>query len=286
MSKFVALDVETANPDMSSICQIGVVHFDGGVETESWSTLVNPNDYFDGMNMAIHGIGPDDVHSAPTFAQVSDSLNQRLAGEVVAIHTAFDRTAVFRAAQRAQVPAPNCNWLNTASVARRTWPDVAYKGYGLKKLAKKFAIHFEHHDALHDARTAGLVLLQALNTVPLSLADWQLRVTRPIDINTTDGKLARTGNHDGPLFGEVVVFTGALTMSRREAAAAAAQAGCDVGESVTKRTTLLVVGDQDIRALAGYEKSSKHRKAEELSAAGQDLRIVTESDFYALLSSH
>lgn len=43
--------------------------------------------------------------------------------------------------------------------------------------------------------------------------------------------------------------------------------------------TLLVVGNQDVRKLAGQERSSKHRKAEELINGGQKIRIISESDF-------
>ncbi len=87
------------------------------------------------------------------------------------------------------------------------------------------------------------------------------------------------------LYGNVLVFTGALSIPRQEAATAAAAAGCEVATSVTKHTTLLVVGDQDIRKLAGADKSSKHRKAEELMAKGQLIRIVGESDFGQLISA-
>jgi DNA polymerase III subunit epsilon len=51
---------------------------------------------------------------------------------------------------------------------------------------------------------------------------------------------------------------------------------------VTKQTTLLVVGDQDVRKLAGHKVSTKHRKAEELIADGQPLRMLSESDWLAL----
>jgi len=71
-------------------------------------------------------------------------------------------------------------------------------------------------------------------------------------------------------------------MLRAEAADAASAAGCEVDSGVTSRTTLLVVGDQDIRRLAGHEKSSKHRKAEELISEGQKIRIIGESDFQHL----
>ncbi len=89
-------------------------------------------------------------------------------------------------------------------------------------------------------------------------------------------------NPSGPLLGEVVVFTGALMIPRNTAAALAADLGCEVGTSVTKKTTLLVVGDQDVEKLAGHKKSVKHRKAEELISKGQSIRILRESDFQEL----
>jgi len=52
---------------------------------------------------------------------------------------------------------------------------------------------------------------------------------------------------------------------------------------VTKNTTLLVVGDQDISKLAGKNKSSKHLKAEQLISKGQLIRIIKESDFKKLV---
>jgi DNA polymerase III subunit epsilon len=73
-------------------------------------------------------------------------------------------------------------------------------------------------------------------------------------------------------------------MPRREAADLAATAGCEVAASVTKTTTLLIVGDQDIRKLAGHEKSSKYRKAERLIEKGQSIRILRETDFRSMAS--
>jgi DNA polymerase-3 subunit epsilon len=98
-------------------------------------------------------------------------------------------------------------------------------------------------------------------------------------------KLARTGNPEGPLYGEVVVFTGKLSIDRLEAAKLAAGAGCDVGASVTNRTTMLVVGEQDIRVLKGQDRSSKHRKAESLIAAGASIRIISEQNFRMMVEA-
>jgi DNA polymerase-3 subunit epsilon len=96
----------------------------------------------------------------------------------------------------------------------------------------------------------------------------------------------RAGDGDGPLLGETITFTGALEIPRRVAADQAADAGADVAPGVTRRTTMLVVGDQDISKLNGGAKSSKHLKAEELIAQGHAIRIMGETDFMALSTSH
>lgn len=276
---FVAIDVETANPDLASICQIGIVAFENGSVKEGWQSLVNPEDYFDGMNICIHGIDEDSVKGAPTFPQIFDVVKTRLGGLVVASHTLFDRVAVARVVEKYGLEQVTCPWLDTAMVVRRTWPEFSQRGYGLENIATHLGIKFAHHNAQEDARAAGEILARAIKETGLSVNEWLDRVKRPIN----PSHIAMEGNPDGPLHGEVVVFTGALSIRRSEAAQLAATAGCEVDPSVTKVTTLLVVGDQDIRRLAGHEKSSKHRKAEELISKGRTIRILIESDFKRLV---
>lgn len=57
----------------------------------------------------------------------------------------------------------------------------------------------------------------------------------------------------------------------------------DVAASVTKDTSILVVGDQDVRKFGGHEQSTKHRKAEQLNRRGARIRIIGESDFRLLI---
>ena len=71
-----------------------------------------------------------------------------------------------------------------------------------------------------------------------------------------------------------MVFTGSLGILRREAADLAASIGCSIATGVTKKTSLLVVDDQDISKLAGKKKSSKQLKAEQLISKGQPIRII------------
>jgi DNA polymerase III subunit epsilon len=280
---FVVIDVETANPDIASICQVGVAIFINGRFSESWASFVNPNEYFDPHNVFVHGITERMVASAPSWVDVHARLSTGFSNQIVASHTPFDRTAIRRACEKASISQLDCRWLDTARVVRRTWPKFSQSGYGLANVAAHFGISFKHHNAEEDARAAGEILLRAIQETGSSAADWCSLSLRPSAASAASE--ARSANPDGPLFGNVVVFTGTLSMPRQEAANIAALAGCEVGTGVTKQTTLLIVGDQDIRMLVGAEKSSKHRKAEELMAKGQDIRILGESDFARLINT-
>jgi DNA polymerase III subunit epsilon len=275
---FVAIDVETANADLSSICQVGVSSFQNGKPNDQWKSLVNPEDDFDDINVSIHGIDERTVRFAPNWAKVYPSVTLRLNGKIVVSHTAFDRLALYRACEKNKLPLCECQWLDSAKVVRRAWPKFAKSGFSLANVAQELGINYVPHDALEDARCAGEILLRAMTESGLGLDQWLNRVKQQINLAHI-GPITREGNPDGPLYGEVLVFTGALSLPRREAADLASTTGCEVAVGVNKRTTLLVVGDQDINRLAGYEKSSKQRKAEELMKMGQRIRILAESDF-------
>ena len=76
-------------------------------------------------------------------------------------------------------------------------------------------------------------------------------------------------------------------MVRREAWNLVAAAGGTPQDGVTKKTDFLVCGYQDLWKLAaGESKSHKLRRAEELHADGQSIEILTERDFFRMLSEH
>jgi DNA polymerase III epsilon subunit-like protein len=95
--KFVAIDVETANANMASICSIGAAVYENGALTDEWYSLIDPKDYFDGMNVSIHGIDESHVLGAPTFKEAADQINRILADNIVVTHTHFDRVAMNQA---------------------------------------------------------------------------------------------------------------------------------------------------------------------------------------------
>jgi DNA polymerase-3 subunit epsilon len=283
---FVALDVETANADASTICQIGIVTFTNGAVDDTWSTLIDPEADFDPFNVGIHGIDADDVQQGSALPGVASEITRRIANRIVVAHTGFDKAALSRAYQKYGLNMPDCQWLDSARVARQAWTQFRKRGYGLANLARWCGIVFAHHDAAEDARAAGLVLVKAVHDTGVPIDGWCDRQRAGRSWERTRRRKTRTSipNPEGPLCGQTLVFTGVLAISRGDAMDYASAVGCAVASRVTDETTILVVGSPDSRTLASrHEKSIKQRRAEALNSAGGNIRIIDESVFQDLV---
>lgn len=169
---FVALDVETANEERGSICQVGLAYFTNGVLTNRWLSLVDPEAKFSKENIAIHGITAKAVKRAPAYPKIAGQLREALENRIVVHHTPFDLGALMDASERYHLALAPCIWLDSSRVARDTWADCRDRGYGLGELAHRFSIEFHHHAADEDAKAAGLILLRAIEAANKPLSYW------------------------------------------------------------------------------------------------------------------
>ena len=284
---FTYLDVETANRYRRSICQVGVVAVENSRVTDQWVTLVDPKEKFDPWCSKIHGITAETVKGMRTFDAIWPELRNRLGNSTVISHSSFDRTAINQAAEWYQIEDHrDLAWEDSVRIARKAWPGLA-GGYGLKNLCEMLEIGFKHHDALQDALAGVQVVLQASAKTGMDVARFQAERRSKAATRRSRAAARRVsseGNPQGPLYGEVCVFTGSLETLRGECEDRAAAAGCRVAAGVNSKTTLLVVGDRAKNLLSTYGvRSIKYRRALELQANGQDIKILTEEDFWALL---
>ena len=172
MPYFEAVDVETANSDRESICALGVVKVRDGVIVDRWKTLVNPEAEFLPRNVEVHGITPDEVAQAPTFPDVHKALLRRLESGIMVSHSPFDRTALRNASNRYDLPEVNVDFVNSHTVAKRTWPKLRRKGFGLAPVSESLGIPLNHHDPLSDAEAAAQIVIRAWKTTGLGFDAW------------------------------------------------------------------------------------------------------------------
>jgi len=158
---FVAIDFETANSSRSSVCSLAAVTVeDGQIIRSAYSLIQPPEMKFDYHNIKIHGIYPEDVINKPTFNQLWERICPHLENKIVIAHNAsFDMSVLRSILKEYSLPLPKFRHACTVEIARKTWPGE--DNYKLDTLAQKFQIDFDHHNALHDARTCAKIAILA-----------------------------------------------------------------------------------------------------------------------------
>jgi len=294
--RFAVIDVETANEAYSSICQIGVAVYDyehgRGELVDEWETYVNPETEFRELNTRLHGIDAGGVSLAPLLPDVWNDLRSRIDGALVASYGPFDMQALQQASDRYALEFGNAaaRWLDLTLVVRRVWPpEMLADGWALHKMCIKLGVTLErHHDAMFDAHAAAAVFMHALKVSGTSPSDWLELVKqspRMAQRRIASPKVKPMAADSGPLLGQVAVFTGELSIARGAAWRRVAALGCTVADSVTRKTTMLIVGQTNLAAVGLKGKSTSQLKAEELAAKGQQIRIIYEAEFMQILNS-
>lgn len=153
MKDFIAIDVETANFEPSSICAIGAVKVVDGQIVDSKYTLVRPEpDYYSYRCVSVHGITKQDTFDAPSFGTVWTQWQSWLQGfTLVAHNAAFDSKCIRFACNLYGITPPD-DWRCTLVAARKQIPRAMLQSKSLDSLCDFFAIPLKHHhNALDDA---------------------------------------------------------------------------------------------------------------------------------------
>ena len=194
----VCVDLEATGvwPGHDRIVQIAAASIfpDGSVST--WSSLVNPEQPMPPAALAIHGITDAMVASAPTFAQLAQTVGALLSEcDLTGYNVArFDRRLLAAEFRRAGVEDPTVGAfvIDAYTIFVRQEPrslDAALRFYGVEA----GQAHRQAHDASSDVEATVAVLAAQLNTYPdlpktvAELHDWLY----PMDPNRidADGKL-------------------------------------------------------------------------------------------------
>lgn len=277
--RFIAVDVETANRNSSSICQIGLamVLQDGFIQTAGY--LIDPEEIFDGFNVRLHGIDADMVAGEATFSQAMRWLRPALEGITLIQHSSFDKRAFEAACALYDLPKLGCVWLDSVSIARKAWPQFKGNGgHGLGNLKRELALDFQHHDAEEDAKAAAQVVLLAERETGRDFRDLAAPATR----KSTRAKapVVLEANKAGLFYGHCACFTGRMTRRRAQIVERASRAGFEVKISVTRDIHILVVGDQSL----GLQKTTKHLHCEKLIGEGANIHILEERAFFEMIN--
>lgn len=295
---FTAIDFETANSFRASVCAVGLTKVRAGQVVAQRIWLMKPlpgYTQFESAHASNHGITAAHVHHMPDWRSIHGPIMTFIGGDALVGHdVSFEQTVIAKVNEASGLPIPAVEFHCTLELARR---HLQLPHYSPSDVVAALDIPaYNHCEFGDDARASALIAIElARRSGSSTMAElwpssekpaakmpgyYSAGYTRKLADLPHANALA---NPEGPLFGQTVVFSGDLAaMARVEAQDAAAAKGARILNSVTKKVTLVVGAEID----QGTRVSAKVKRAHELAAVGQDIRVIGELDFVRLLACH
>ena len=158
--RYIAFDVETPNYANDRMSAIGIVVVENGEITERFFSLVQPETHFDAFNVALTGITPRMVSTAPTFAQLWPQIRPLMESGILVAHNApFDMAVVAKCLRDYGIFwREQTEYLCTCRLAKRVLPHLG--NHKLDTLCSYYRLELDHHQADSDALACAQLLLQ------------------------------------------------------------------------------------------------------------------------------
>jgi DNA polymerase III subunit epsilon len=163
-NRFIAIDFETANPETTSACALGIAVADNLIITEEFYTLIKPPmDYFKFTD--IHGITWDDVKDQMTFGELWPGIREYFENiDFVAGHNVgFDRAILKGCCSHYNIHIPDVTYKCTWQLSKKK---LRLKSNALDKVSAYFGIKLNHHNALSDATACAKIMINFLTHKP------------------------------------------------------------------------------------------------------------------------
>ena len=160
MSTFVAIDFETATTRHDSACAVGLAAGCNGRVVLARTYLIRPpTAQFTFTDL--HGLDWEDVHDAPTFAELWPTLRAWIddAAFVAAHNAPFDQSVLHACCARYRLRLPRTPFTCTVQLARAQWGIRPTK---LPDVCRRLRIPLRHHDAGADALACAHIVLAAM----------------------------------------------------------------------------------------------------------------------------
>lgn len=289
---FIVIDVETTGRSTSydEVIELAAIKISANSVIDSFSSLIRPSRAVSPFITELTGITNEMLMQAPDISSVLPEYLDFIGNSILVGHNiTYDINFVNSSAEKCGLRPLANDYVDTLRIFRKLYPDL--KHHRLMDLSEMYKFDYSNaHRALADCEITYNCFCALADeiTAKYSTVDIFLKSTagkshklKSSDISADVSEI----NPDNPFYGKVFVFTGTLEkMSRREAMQIVANHGGTNGDNVTKLTNYLVLGSNDYCSAISGGKSTKHKKAESLALAGQDIEIIPEDVFYDMIS--
>lgn len=304
LDEYIVVDLETTGFDFScDIIEIGALKVSKGKIIDSFHSFTRPNPfylpednfkvphYIDTFISSLTGITDEMVKNAPVIKEILPTFKAFIGDSVVVGHNiaSFDSNFLYDAYTNClNLPFTN-DFVDTLRLSKWLLPNLG--SHRLDDMCYYFGITRKtSHRSLDDCLSTKscydelmAVALSSYETIDNFYSYVHQRQHKSSlkanDITTTNTEF----DISNPLYNSVCVFTGKLEkMTRREAMQIVKDLGGINGDTITKSTNFLILGNNDFCSTIKDGKSTKQKKAEKLRLEGQDIEIISENMFYTM----
>lgn len=291
--KYVVLDLETTglSPEWDSIIEIGAIKVENDVIVETFEQLINPGFEISDFIQNLTGITNEMLSSQPSISDVLPDIESFVENNIIVGHNVnFDINFLYDNFEYYMNKPFTNGFIDTMRISRKVLPGLDH--YRLTDIVYELGIEGSNfHRALSDCEYTYKCYetMKALIEVDFGGHDQFKRQFGNNYYEKLDLTVLKpdTENFDPshPLFNKVCVFTGTLEkFSRQQAAQIVVDFGGNCGNSVTKKTNFLILGNNEYCSRIKDGKSTKQKKAEEYKLKGQDIEIIPENVFYDMIN--
>lgn len=291
-TNYIVFDIETTglSNKWDEIIEISAIKIKDGIPSDDFNSLIKPENPISEFITELTGISNDMVSTAPLIKDVLPKFLDFVGNSILVGHNVnFDINFVYNAcAKHLNGSLLSNDFVDTLKLSRHLLPDL--DSHRLKDISEALGITYENaHRACNDCKFTYLCfekMRKIADEKPelLQLAPRKRKARRPVksaDISTKNVEFDETN----PIFGKKVVITGTLNeKTREEAMQIIADLGGINGDTVTRKTDFLVIGNNDYCKAIKDGKSTKQKKAENYILKGCNISIITEDMFYEMIS--
>ena len=289
---YIVIDIETTgfDPTYDSIIELSAVKYADSKEVDSFSQLINPKENLDSFIENLTGLTTAKLSHAPVLDDVLQGFIDFLGSSILVGHNVnFDINFLYDASMRTLNKPLQNDFVDTMRIARQLYPEM--KHHRLDDLVELYHLtERDVHRSYNDCQLTNDIFIaekKAVSEKYDNQQEFQKSFRKKKDkLHAADISADEDIEFDTthPLFGKLCVFTGALEhMVRKEAMQSVVNLGGSVGDSVTKKTNYLILGNNDYCKSIKDGKSAKQKKAEQLKLSGCDIEIISENVFYDML---
>lgn len=293
LDDYTIIDLETTglSPEYDDIIELAAIKVRHGNIVDSFQQLVNPGYRISSFITGLTGITNEMLTGQPNLKETINKYVEFLGEDIIIGHNVnFDVNFIYDKLFKLTNRYFSNSFVDTMRVSRRVHPEESH--HRLSDLTAFYSISVEReHRALEDCKTTYMVYNALIEEINKKFGDFeslknslkkQWSYRNNFDLRTLTATNERF-DISHPLYKKVCVFTGELERyTRKQAAQMVVDCGGIVENGVTKKTSILILGNNDYCNSIKDGKSTKQKKAEEYIKKGMDLTIMPEDVFYDL----